>query len=278
MDQQQDTPKPRRYRGNIWMGCLFLLVGAVLLMRQAGYPFPHWLFSWQVTLITVGIFVGIKNRFRDFSWLIMILIGFVFLSDLVWPGMELRRYTAPIILLILGVFFLFAPKGHGHCGGRFRDRRFRDRMRARREEFLRERDRFHSANPGESNASTPAPTDVADTDNTVETDLDIVSIFGGVKKKVLSKQFRGGEIVCVFGGAQINLSNADFNSPIEMELVQIFGGTKLVVPANWEIRSEIAAIFGGVDDKRPQPPNAVPEKTLILKGTLIFGGVEVNSF
>jgi hypothetical protein len=44
------------------------------------------------------------------------------------------------------------------------------------------------------------------------------------------------------------------------------------------VRSEIAAIFGGVDDKRPQPANAAPEKILVLKGTIIFGGVEVNSF
>ncbi len=60
---------------------------------------------------------------------------------------------------------------------------------------------------------------------------------------------------------------------IELLISTDFRGTKLVVPANWEIlRSEIAAIFGGVDDKRPQPANVAPEKTLILKGTIIFGG------
>lgn len=267
---QPDTQKPRKYRGNIWVGLLFLLIGGLLLLRQSGYPLPHWIFSWQMLLIGLGVFVGIKNRFRDFSWLLLIFIGFIFLSDNIWPGYSVKQYMWPIIIIALGLMFIFAPKGSSTCRARRFQRRkmFRERMMARRGFPM-----------NESNAVHAEPiTEETDYDNTVETDLDIVSIFGGVKKKVLSKEFRGGEIVCVFGGAQINLSNADFTSPIELELVQIFGGTKLVVPANWEIRSEIAAIFGGVDDKRPQPANAVPEKTLILKGTIIFGGVEVNSF
>ena len=84
--------------------------------------------------------------------------------------------------------------------------------------------------------------------------------------------------VIIVGGAEINLANADFTSPIEIEVVNVFGGTKLIEPSKWEIRSDVTAIFGGVDDKRHQPPNLVPEKVIILKGTLLFGGVEVTSF
>lgn len=113
---------------------------------------------------------------------------------------------------------------------------------------------------------------------THEAYTDIVSIFSGVKKTILSKQFVGGEIVCVFGGAELNLTNADFNSPVVLDLVQIFGGTKLIVPANWEIRAEAATIFGGIEDKRRQPPNTLADKVLILKGSIIFGGVEVSSY
>jgi hypothetical protein len=119
---------------------------------------------------------------------------------------------------------------------------------------------------------------VQDGDATQETTIDVVSIFAGIKKRVLSKQFAGGDIVCVFGGAEINLTNADFVSPVMLDLTMVFGGTKLIVPSNWEVRSEVAAIFGGVDDKRPQSSNAIPEKTVLLNGTLMFGGVEINSF
>ena len=92
-----------------------------------------------------------------------------------------------------------------------------------------------------------------------------------------SKNLRGGEIVAVFGGAEVNLTQADFYNRIEIEVVQIFGGTKLVVPANWEVRSEAVALFGGIEDKRmPMAPS--PDKVLVLKGTTIFGGIEIKSF
>jgi hypothetical protein len=187
----------------------------------------------------------------------MVFIGLVFLSDDIWPGIRLRQYAVPLIIISLGLFFILAPKRVCRGGrGRFRRSQWQ-----RHDELL----------PAENRA-------VQESDISQENALDLVSIFSGIKKKVLSKQFAGGEIVCVFGGAEVNLTNTDFISPIVLELTQVFGGTKLIVPANWEIRSEITAIFGGIDDKRPQPPGLVPEKTIILKGTIMFGGVEVNSY
>lgn len=257
-----------------WVGILLVLVGGVWLLRLAGVPFPGWLFTWQTVLIVFGLFVGIKNGFRDFSWLIFVVIGGIFLIDYMRPDISFRRYMWPTIMLILGIMFIFAPKGP--CRKRHQ---FYERMKKRRELMHGGPFNQQSIATGVAEPTEPlAAQDADDFDNTKEADLDIVSIFSGIKKKILSKEFNGGEIVCVFGGAQVNLSNADFNAPVVLDLVQIFGGTKLVVPANWEVRSEIATIFGGVDDKRPQPTSVGPEKTLILKGTIIFGGVEINSY
>ena len=216
-------------------------------------------------LILFGLFIGVKHGFKDFSWLIMILVGVVFLSDDIWPGIRLREFAIPIIIIALGLLFILSPKRM--CSGRGRFRRHSQRATV---------DAFNA--PLENSAVQSTDVITSDGSTTQETELDIVSIFAGVKKRVLSKQFRGGDIVCVFGGAEINLTNADFVSPVVLDVTMIFGGTKLIVPANWELRSEVAAIFGGVDDKRPQPTISVPEKTIILKGTLMFGGIEVNSF
>ncbi len=265
---QQENSKTRKYRGNIWVGSMLLVIGGLLLLKQSGYPFPNWLFSWQMLLIVLGLFVGIKNRFRDFSWLILMLIGGFFLLGHLWPDYNVKRYIWPVLIIVLGIIFIFAPKGSGPC----RTHRHRRRFRGRHD--FRDRG-FNRALPQDSPAVAEEETEFVDAP---ESDLDVVSIFAGVNKKVLSKEFRGGEVVCVFGGAQINLTNADFTSPVEIELVQIFGGTKLVVPANWEIRSETAAIFGGVEDKRPQPSSSVPERVLVLKGVIIFGGIEIISY
>ena len=108
--------------------------------------------------------------------------------------------------------------------------------------------------------------------------LDIVSIFGSVRKNILSKSFRGGEIVSVFGGSEVNLTQADIDTTAELEIVQIFGGTKLIIPSNWNVRSEAVAILGGVEDKREMNSSVTPGKTLIIKGTTIFGGIDIVSY
>lgn len=64
-----------------------------------------------------------------------------------------------------------------------------------------------------------------------------------------------------------------------IELTTIFGGTKLLVPSNWSIKSEAVTIFGGIEDKRRmQTVTETPEKILLIRGTVIFGGIEIKSF
>lgn len=260
--EDQNRVLKKRVNGNTWTGLLLLAVGGVLLLRQSGYPMPHWLFSWEMILIVVGLIIGVRNRFQDFSWLIMVIIGFVFLSDDIFPGIRLRQYAVPIIVISLGLLFIFAPRRA--CTGRHK--------------FRRQRSDASDLPLTPDNALTMGETTTISGEAYHDTVLDIVSIFAGIKKNVLSKQFRGGEVVCVFGGAEINLANADFISPVVIDVVNVFGGTKLVIPSNWEVRSEATAIFGGIDDKRAQSSMMVPEKVVILKGTIMFGGIEINSF
>ena len=112
--------------------------------------------------------------------------------------------------------------------------------------------------------------------------LDSTVVFGGVKKNIISKNFRGGECVTVFGGTILNLMQADLNGPVVLELTQVFGGTKLIIPPHWKIQSrDMVAIFGGIDDKRPllgNPQDDESERLLILKGTCLLGGIEIKSF
>jgi hypothetical protein len=108
--------------------------------------------------------------------------------------------------------------------------------------------------------------------------IDSTSIFGGAKKNIISKNFRGGDLVNIFGGTELDLSRADFNGTAEIELTTIFGGTKLIVPSNWDVRSEAVTLFGGLEDKRNMSTSENPTKTLVLKGTVIFGGIELKSY
>ena len=105
------------------------------------------------------------------------------------------------------------------------------------------------------------------------------SIFGGIKKNILTKKFQGGDIVNIMGGTELNLMQADINGRVVLEIVQLFGGTKLIVPAHWEIKPEMVALFGGIEDKRQvQNVTHSPDKILVLKGTTMFGGIEIRNY
>jgi predicted membrane protein len=85
--------------------------------------------------------------------------------------------------------------------------------------------------------------------------------------------------VNIMGGTEINLMQADINGTVILEVTQIFGGTKLIVPSNWEIKPEMVAIFGGIEDKRTmQNVSGNTDKILVLKGTTLFGGIEIRNY
>jgi len=107
--------------------------------------------------------------------------------------------------------------------------------------------------------------------------IEEVSVFSGADKIIQSKAFRGGRIVAVFGGSNINLSQAEMQPGTHlMEMVCVFGGSTLIVPPEWNVKVEVFSIFGGFEDKRVIGQIDY-SKTLLLKGVAIFGGGEVKT-
>jgi len=115
-------------------------------------------------------------------------------------------------------------------------------------------------------------------DTTAGDYLDSSIVFGGVKKNVISKNFLGGKIENMFGGTDLNMMQADFKGTVVIDVNVAFGGVKLLVPPQWNIKNEVTVILGGVDDKRPLGTDNDQTKVLILRGTLMFGGIDIKSY
>jgi hypothetical protein len=77
--------------GRALAGTVLLIVGSVLIADRLGVNIPHWVFSWPMIVIAVGIFVGAKDKFRDWGWLIPVAVGVVFLINY---GLELPNPVA----------------------------------------------------------------------------------------------------------------------------------------------------------------------------------------
>ncbi len=108
--------------------------------------------------------------------------------------------------------------------------------------------------------------------------IEEISIFGGRERIVHADQFRGGEIISVFGGSKLDLTHATLaEGGATIEIVSVFGGSTLLVPNDWNVKLEVFNIFGGYSDKRMRGP-VDTNKVLVIKGVAIFGGGELKSF
>lgn len=105
-------------------------------------------------------------------------------------------------------------------------------------------------------------------------------MFGGSKRRIANQVFKGGELNNIFGGSELDMTQAILNEGENvLEIHCIFGGVGMVVPADWNVRIDVVSIFGGFSDKRTIiKQGADDSKMLIIKGTCIFGGGEIKSY
>jgi predicted membrane protein len=110
--------------------------------------------------------------------------------------------------------------------------------------------------------------------------IDEVAIFGGNISRIQSNNFKGGEVTSIFGGSEVNFTEAALAADgAVIEMTAIFGGVKLIVPRDWHIKIEVTSILGGFTDKRVSGGDKTDlSKTLLIKGTTIFGGGELLSY
>ncbi|MBI4875679.1 MAG: hypothetical protein HY822_13680 [Acidobacteria bacterium] len=105
-----------------------------------------------------------------------------------------------------------------------------------------------------------------------------LAIFGGGKRAVTAKDFRGGEVFAVLGGQEVDLKGADIEgSQAVVDATALLGGVELRVPYHWDVVVEGVAFFGGYEDKTQHPREGETAKRLIVRGFAIFGGVEVKN-
>ena len=126
-----------------------------------------------------------------------------------------------------------------------------------------------SGGRGNQSAGMSAPGALAET-----------AIFGGGKRKFNTPNFESAHLTAIFGGFEIDLRGSSMTGDSAVIVVDaIFGGAEIKVPDNWSVVMQGTGIFGGYSDSTTQP-NAVQypnPKQLFVKGSAIFGGVEVKN-
>jgi hypothetical protein len=105
-------------------------------------------------------------------------------------------------------------------------------------------------------------------------------VFSGTKRRIDSQDFKGGDIVAVFGGVNIDLRNAAIaGDRAVIDLNVMFGGVDIRVPETWNVVMKGMPLFGGFEDKtiHPKPDPNVKTPELVITGAAIFGGVKTDN-
>ncbi len=275
--------KPRN-DGSIAFGVIILGIGLVLLFRKFGLYIPDWVLTWPMILIAVGTYTLISQQFKSFFGSVVLFIGVYFLLKREFDlDLGLDQFIWPVGLIALGIYLILHKK---------QENKALEEVRKNWESSRKKKTEASSSEKIESAevvddaaASQEEPTKAPDSGFVRATGtafMDRINesvIFSGVNRKLMTKDFQGGKATVIFGGLDLDLTQVDFTGVVTLDLEVGFGGVKLLVPPHWDVRTEVSNIAAGLEDKRMFREGGVDtNKVLILKGTLLFSGLEIKSF
>jgi len=252
-----------RLRGRVIVGLLLVILGTLAVLHNYGIiDLSEYPLSWEYFFIVGGLLFMLLSQ-NKLAGIIFFSIGLFNLVPELWP----------LILVMIGLYIIFGRRYqwkrnyyYMHNAEIHEDIKnaFTDNKSHWRRHF---HDRFNMPNQDAERE---------DINDYVES----VNVFGGGHKIINSNNFKGGSVVSIFGGAEIDLTNAKLAEGNNMiEVTAIFGGATIIVPPDWKVNVDVLAIFGGFGDKRTKYPNKAFEegKLLTVKGLVLFGGGEVKT-
>jgi predicted membrane protein len=241
-----------RQMKKIIFGLILISAGVLLILFNAGMIDPmyrHIIFSWPMILISIGI-MNLFSKESVFSGIVLLLVGGFFLLPhfLLLPGNFTHNFW-PGLLVIVGIMIIL-----------------------RRTIF-----RSHYQHKFEHHFGKHSTSEMTNESGFIV----INNIFSGGKHKVPPTEFKGGKISNIFGGTELDLTQASLAPGVNvLEVSCIFGGANIIVPSDWVVKLQMNSILGGFSDKRPniKNPEVVSARELVIKGSTIFGGGDVKCY
>jgi hypothetical protein len=111
---------------------------------------------------------------------------------------------------------------------------------------------------------------------TSDTSIHAVAVLAGVERGSNSTTFRGGELTAFMGGCEIDLRQAAIHGEAVIDVFAMWGGIEIRVPDEWRVIGRVTPIMGGFEDKT-RPPRGAAAHTLVIRGFVLMGGVEVKN-
>jgi len=202
----------------------------------------------------VGLYIGARSEFNNFIWIIFVFIGCAFMLTHIMPGVNVWGFMWPLALIATGAWYLL----------RNRPIVVIDEPQVFKAQAFEKQD-YKSDDDTSSYTATG------------DDYLDNVTVLCNLKRTVISKDFKGGDIVGFMGNTKLNLAQADIQEPVVIDITQTMSKTKITVPPDWRVVIDVDSIMSDFDDKRLSKFATNPGKVLVLKGTSVLSKLEVRT-
>ncbi|MGB8474429.1 MAG: DUF5668 domain-containing protein [Candidatus Acidiferrum sp.] len=265
MDQQDQQQRKRPgigvasdFRWGLVWGFVIMLVGVALLLDHMDIlPFGQVYRFWPLLLVIGGVMYIFNQSGRAFGFLLIAAGALLELNNFGFLHLSFSDIW-PLAIIAVGVLMIW---GSLETRGALR-RKFKVDWTA----------------PGAAEAFRQR---IVDASMDTDTSMTAAAIFGACERRYTGQHFQAGKVTAIFGGLELDFRDADIDDQAVLEISCIFGGVELRVPDTWHVNSRSLPVFGGLEDKTRQPRTvASPDakrKTLIITGTVVFGGVEIGN-
>ena len=223
----------------IIVGLLVIIVGMVFLLDNLGWlDFQFTLHLWPTALIFFGILKVVQTRTPSGAIVgggLILVGGLTLLKEIGLIAISWHSLW-PILLIVFGLSVVFkSTTGRG----------------------VLER--------------AQGPQEKTSDDNVIN----VTAVLGGFTRRVVTQDFRGGEITALMGGCDLDLRQCSINGDAVIQVFAMFGGITIKVPTDWTVVLQGTPIMGGFEEKTAPAGN--PAKRLVISGYAIMGGLEVRN-
>ena len=222
----------------IW-GLFLILVGIILGLNSFGVTNINLFFDgwWTVFIIVPSLNGLIKGEDRTGA-LIGLIIG-VFLLLSCQDVLDFKLFVKlfiPAILIIIGLSIFFKDKVKDVAAKKM----------------------------GKINAKE------------IDMEHTYTSTFSEEKINLDNEKLESCAINSIFGSVSLDLRNVVIDEDVVINNYVVFGGVTIKVPKDVNIVVKTTSIFGGVDNKTGRNKTKENVKTIYIKGTILFGGIDIK--
>lgn len=227
--------------GRLIFGALLLTVGILWTLDNLNLLESDYILKWWPVAIVV---FGLSKLFGWGTNPSRMTGGFFTLIGLVILGAEVDLYDIhiwrlwwPMLLMFVGVSILLRAVRGPRSGHKIGD------------------------------------SDSASADSVMRT----FAMMGGTKVRITSNAFQGGEASAFMAGVDVDFRGATpAGDTVVLDVMAMWGGIEITVPPDWRVLVEVMPLMGGVEDNS-DPALGLAKTTLVVRGTVFMGGVEIKT-